>query len=116
MVDPGGEELVGAEGIGSDGKRASGRCSVGSMAGIGFGFGFGFGFGIGSGRDREQKKIVNEVEQFLYLQVREGIRRRVFFIIRFSLISDKPGVLRLLLYSAKASTVAIIYNSFPFKK
>jgi hypothetical protein len=91
MVDPGGEELVGAEGIGSDGKRASGRCSVGSLAGIGFGFGFGFGFGIGSGRDREQKKIVNEVEQFLYLQVREGIRRRFSFRSRLRFSSDYRG-------------------------
>lgn len=75
MVDPGGEELVGAGGIGSDGTRASGRCSVGSMAGIGF------GSGIGSGRDRELKKIVtvSEVEQFLYAQVREGNTSSFFF-------------------------------------
>lgn len=51
MVDPGGEERVGAGGIGSDGTRGSGRCSVGSMVGIGF------GSGIGSGLDQEQKKM-----------------------------------------------------------
>ena len=35
MVDPGGEDRVGAGGIGSDGRRASGRWSMGSMPGIG---------------------------------------------------------------------------------
>ena len=39
MVDPGGEDRVGAGGIGSDGRRASGRWSVGSMPGIGSGSG-----------------------------------------------------------------------------
>lgn len=43
MVDPGGEDRVGAGGIGSDGRRASGRWSVGSMPGIGSAVGSGSG-------------------------------------------------------------------------
>ena len=43
MVDPGGEDRVGAGGIGSDGMRESGRCWVGSTPGIGSGSAIGSG-------------------------------------------------------------------------
>lgn len=68
MVDPGGEERVGAGGIGSDGTRGSGRCAVGSMVAIGF------GSGIGSGLDQKEKNKGNEEEQFYMYKTasREG--------------------------------------------
>ena len=61
MVDPGGEDRVGAGGIGSDGRRASGKWSVGSMPEI--------GPAIGSG-------MIRSVEIKRHKRVRETVIRR----------------------------------------
>ena len=63
MVDPGGEDRVGAGAIGSDGRRASGRWSVGSMLGI--------GSTIGS-----ESGMIRSVEIKRHKRVRETVIRR----------------------------------------
>ena len=63
MVDPGGEDRVGAGGIGSDGRRASGRWSVGSMPEIGPAIGSGSG-------------MIRSVEIKRHKRVRETVIRR----------------------------------------
>jgi len=73
MVDPGGEDRVGAGGIGSDGRRASGRWSVGSMPGIGLGSGMIRSVEI---RDKRVRETVIRRRRRRRMVYKYGLRRR----------------------------------------
>lgn len=80
MVDPGGEDRVGAGGIGSDGRRASGRWSVGSMTGIGSAVGSGSGIirsvEIKETQQSERETVIRRRRRRRRMVYKYGLRRR----------------------------------------